>query len=69
MNKTGPKLLRTFCVKAGIWMPPGWYACGYFGGGMVSSTFIHTSGTCRYSRAADQQQPADRERRDAEGVE
>ena len=46
MNKTGPKIRRSFCVKAGIWMPPGWYACGWWMGGDVWVGFKHTSPTC-----------------------
>ena len=46
MNKPGPKIRRSFCVQAGIWMPPGWYACGWWRGGDVAAGFTHTSPTC-----------------------
>lgn len=34
---------RVWCVKAGIWMPPGWYACGWWRGGDVPADFKHVN--------------------------
>ena len=42
MSKTGPQR-RVWCVKPGVWFPPGWYTCGWWQGGVVPTDFQHVN--------------------------